>query len=168
MDPILQVLLSWQFILFGLAVSAVMYIIRQIAEYLSEVAHKDLASSKFWTELVLPLAPIILGVVGAIMLKNFPYPGFTPDAHGVFARGDRIIFGLVTGSLSTLMYRVIKSLLYQKLVSVAQGLNPSTTPTVTINTAPTAPNTTAPVSMGAPQVPTEQIPAEHLPSRGQL
>ncbi len=150
MDPILQVLLSWQFVLYGLAVSAVLYVLRQIAEYLAEVMNKSLASSKFWNDLFLPLAPIVLGVVGALLLKSFPYPGFTPDAHGVFARGDRIIFGLVSGSLSTLMYRVIKALLYQKMVGIAQNLNG---PNITVNTV---------------NVPTEQIPQSQLPSRGQV
>ncbi len=150
MDPILQVLLSWQFVLYGLAVSAVMYVIRQIAEYLAEVMNRSLESSKFWNDLVLPLAPIVLGVIGGLLLKNFPYPGFTPDAHGVFARGDRIIFGLVSGSLSTLMYRVIKALLYQKMVGIAQNLNG---PNITVNTV---------------NVPSEQIPAVQLPPRGQV
>ena len=147
MDPILQVLLSWQFVLYGLAVSTVLYILRQSVEYLAEVAKWNLDSSKFWNDFFLPLAPIAIGVVGALLLKSFPYPGFTPDVHGVFARGDRIIFGLVTGSLSTLMYRVIKALLYQKMVGIAQNLN---TPNITVNTV---------------NVPIEQV---HLPSRGQL
>lgn len=147
MDPILQVLLSWQFVLFGLAVAMVMYVFRLIIEYFATVLKKDLSASKLWNELVLPVAPILFGVLAAILVKNFPYPGFTPDAHGIVARGDRIIFGLVAGGFSTVMYRVIKSLLYQKIVTVAQNLT-GATPTVA--------------------VPTEQIPAEHLPSRGQL
>jgi len=150
MDPILQVLLSWQFIFFGLAVATVMYVFRLIVEYLASVFKKDLSTSHLWNNLVLPVMPIVLGVVAAILLKKFPYPGFTADATGVVLRGDRIIFGLVAGTFSTLMYRVIKSLFYQKLVSVAQGLRGPTNPNVDEN------------------VTTEQIAAEHLPSRGQL
>lgn len=149
MDPILQVLLSWQFVLFGLAVAFVIYVARIIAEYIATVLNKNLASSKLWNELVLPVTPIVLGVVGSILLKSFPYPGFTPDAHGVFARGDRIIFGLVAGGFSTIMYRVIKSLLYQKIVSAAQVL-------------------TGTVPMTINSLPTEQIPPVQLPPRGQV
>lgn len=149
MDPILQVLLSWQFVLFGLAVAFAVYVLRLIVEYLASVFKADLSTSKLWNDLVLPIAPILFGVLGAILFKTFPYPGFTADAHGVIARGDRIIFGLVSGGFSTMMYRVIKALLYQKLVGVAQNLTGGGTNT-----------TTAP--------PTEQIPAVHLPSRGQL
>lgn len=148
MDPILQVLLSWQFVLFGLAVAFVMYVFRIVVEYFATILKKDLSTSKLWNELVLPIAPILLGMLGAICVKTFPYPGFTPDVHGIVARGDRIIFGLVAGGFSTIMYRVIKSLLYQKIVTVAQAFT------------------------GVPQVinsvPTEQIPPVQLPPRGQV
>lgn len=153
MDPILQVLLSWQFVLFGLAVAMVMYVFRLIVEYLATVLKKDLSTSKLWNELVLPIAPILLGMVGAILVKTFPYPGFTPDVHGIVARGDRIIFGLVAGGFSTIMYRVIKSLFYQKMVGFAQNLNVSSGQNITINTT---------------SIPTEQIPTTQLPPRGQV
>jgi hypothetical protein len=154
MDPILQVLLSWQFVLFGLAVAMVMYVFRLIVEYIAGAAKADLTKSKLWNELVLPILPIALGLVGSWVLTTFPYPGFTPNAAGVVARGDRLIFGLVSGGFSTVMYRVIKALLYQKLVDTAQNLTPQVaTPIVTTTTTVT---------------PTEQIPAIHLPSRGQL
>jgi hypothetical protein len=150
MDPILQVLLSWQFVFFGLAVATVMYVFRLVVEYLASVAKKDLTTSNLWNHLVLPIAPIALGVLAAIYLKSFPYPGFMPDAHGVVMRGDRIIFGLVGGTFSTIMYRTIKALFYQKIVGFAQNLTGGTNTTVNIG------------------VPTEQIPQEQLPSRGQV
>jgi len=150
MDPILQVLLSWQFVFFGLAVATVMYVFRLVVEYLASLAKKDLTTSNLWNHLILPVTPIALGVVAAILLKTFPYPGFTPDAHGMVARGDRIIFGLVTGSMSTIMYRTIKALFYQKIVGFAQNFSGGNGTTVNVN------------------VPTEQIPSSQLPSRGQV
>lgn len=150
MDPILQVLLSWQFVFFGLAVATVMYVLRLVVEYLASVAKKDLTTSNLWNHLILPIMPIILGVVAAIFLKTFPYPGFTPTAAGIVQRGDRIIFGLVAGTFSTLMYRTIKALFYQKIVGFAQNLTGNTNTTVNIG------------------VPTEQIPQEQLPSRGRV
>ncbi len=99
----------------------------------------------------MPVMPIVLGVVAAILLKTFPYPGFTPDAHGMVARGDRIIFGLVCGSMSTIMYRTIKALFYQKIVGFAQSFSGNYNGT-TVNV----------------NVPTEQIPPAQLPSRGQV
>lgn len=151
MDPILQVLLSWQFVLFGLAVAFAVYVLRLIVEYIAGALKKDLSTSKFWNDLLLPILPIVFGVVGAWLVTNFPYPGFTPNAAGVVARGDRLIFGLVAGGFSTMMYRVVKALLYQKLVDTANTLTGTTT---------------TPTTTSAP--PLEQIPAVHLPSRGQL
>lgn len=150
MDPILQVLLSWQFVFFGLAVATVMYVFRLVVEYLASVVKKDLTTSNLWNHLVLPVAPIALGVAAAILLKKFPYPGFVADASGVIARGDRIIFGLVAGTFSTIMYRTVKALFYQKIVGLAQNLTGNTNTTVNATTQP------------------EQIPQEQLPSRGQV
>lgn len=150
MDPILQVLLSWQFVFFGLAIATVVYVLRLIVQYLASLAKKDLKTSNLWNNLIMPITPIVLGVVAALLLKSFPYPGFAPDAHGVFARGDRIIFGLVTGLMSTVMYRSIKALFYQKIVGFAQSFSNGNGTTVNVN------------------VPVEQIPASQLPSRGQV
>ena len=122
MDPILQVLLSWRFVMFGLAIAAIMYVLRTVLEYVVGLCHGSLANSKFWNDLLLPILPVFMGAASAYLLRLFPYPGFTPDANGHILLGDRIIFGLVAGLLSTLMYRVIKALLYQKLVGYAQSL----------------------------------------------
>lgn len=108
MDPILQILLSWQFILFGLAVAGVVYVIRILVEYFIQLAKKDPKTSKLWSELLLPTMPVVLGALGAVYFKSFPYP------DGLVTKSDRVIFGLVAGLLSTLMYRVIKGLLAQK------------------------------------------------------
>jgi hypothetical protein len=43
MDPILQVLLSWQFVLFGLAIAAIIYVVRLIVEYTASALKKDLS-----------------------------------------------------------------------------------------------------------------------------
>lgn len=149
MDPILQVLLSWRFVMFGLAIAAVMFILRTILEYVVGLCHGNLANSKLWNDLLLPILPIFIGAGSAYLLRLFPYPGFTPDANGHILLGDRIIFGLVAGLLSTLMYRVIKALLYQKLVGYAQTL-----PGAPVIAPPPPPNT--------------QISDPSLPSRGSL
>jgi|HubBroStandDraft_5_1064220.scaffolds.fasta_scaffold99723_2 phosphoglycerol transferase MdoB-like AlkP superfamily enzyme len=110
MDPILTILLSWQFILFGLAVAGVVYVVRILVEYFIQLAKRDPKTSKFWSELVLPILPVALGALAAVKFKSFPYP------DGLVTRGDRIIFGLVAGLLSTLLYRIVKGLLSAKEV----------------------------------------------------
>lgn len=147
MDPILQVLLSWQFVLFGLAIAAIIYVFRLVVQYVASLLKKDLSKSNLWDNLILPVAPIVVGVVAALLLKKFPYPGFTADAHGVVMRGDRIIFGLVTGLFSTVMYRMVKSMLYQKLQDVVQNLK-----------LPTGNSTAA----------NDQVTSDQLPPKGQL
>lgn len=123
MDPILQILLSWQFIFFGLAVAAIMYILRTLVEYCSTLLKKSLDKSVFWNDVFLPIFPVILGATSAFFLKLFPYPGFANGPKGYVLAGDRIIFGLVAGLLSTTMYRVIKSILSQKITSTAQTIS---------------------------------------------
>jgi uncharacterized membrane protein YedE/YeeE len=108
MDPIIDILLSWQFILFGLAVAGVMYVLRILVEYFMQLAKKIPLKSKLWNEVLLPILPVIIGALGAVHFKSFPYP------DSLVTRGDRIIFGLVAGLLSTLLYRVVKALLSQR------------------------------------------------------
>lgn len=111
MDPILSVLLSWQFILFGLAIAAIMYVVRIVVEYFIQLAKGDPKTSKLWNNLFLPILPVVIGSVFALKIKTFPYP------EGLVTAGDRFIFGLVAGLLSTLLYRVVKSMISKKLGS---------------------------------------------------
>jgi hypothetical protein len=117
MDPILQVLFSWQFVLFSLAVATVVYVFRVIIEYIISSWFKiDPKKPQWWNDLILPIAPVVTGVLGGMFFKSFPYP------NGLTTQGDRIVFGLVAGLLSTLVYRVFKSLLYQKIQGIVQLL----------------------------------------------
>ena len=124
MDPILQVLLSWQFILFGLAVAAGVFVIRRIVEYFISLK-TDPKNVKLWNDLVLPILPVVLGPASAVFISAFPYP------DGLTTKPSRFIFGLVAGLLSGLIYRVFKSLLQQKIDGVAQavGIQPPVLPT---------------------------------------
>lgn len=119
MDPILQMLLNWQMVLFGLAVAAVTFVIRKTAEY--GMANWGFLSkeSKLWTELILPILPVFLGVGGALLFKMFPYP------NGLTGSESRGIFGLVAGLLSTLLYRVVNALLVQKVETVLPPAAPT-------------------------------------------
>ena len=116
MDPILAVLFGWQFVLFSLAVATVMYVIRIIVDYVLTNYKIDPSKPKLWNDLIMPILPVILGTLAGIFFTSFPYP------DGLTTRGDRIIFGLVAGLLSTLLYRVFKALLYQKMQALVQAL----------------------------------------------
>ena len=111
MDNILQVLLSWQFIIFSLSIVAVTTVFRTIIEYLLKNVQIMAKESKLWTEVILPISPVIEGLVGAILIKEYPYP------EGISTIGARVGIGLVAGLLSGLLYRIVKALFNQKLVS---------------------------------------------------
>lgn len=114
MDAILQIFINWQFLMFGMAIAAVVYVFRKIMEFfISSIStNKTIWLWKFWNELLLPIAPVVFGVVSALCFKTYPYP------DGLTTEGDRIIFGLVAGLLSTLFYRIVKAMLVQKIQSV--------------------------------------------------
>ena len=105
MDSILEMLLSWQFIVFALAIAALIFVIRQSVEYFIV----KLKIKKIWNNLFLPILPVIVGGLLGFLLKTYPYP------NGVTTIEGRTIFGLVAGLMSGLLYRVIKSLLFSKI-----------------------------------------------------
>lgn len=102
MDPILQMFLSWQFIVFGLAVAAIIFVVRTVVEYFVK-------KSQIWKELILPILPVFIGGFFSLFIKSYPYP------NDLTSTGSRLVFGVVAGLLSGLMYRVIKSLINQKI-----------------------------------------------------
>ena len=93
MDTVLQALFSWQFIIFCLAVAALTTIFRRIIEYLLINNKKFKKSSKLWRDVILPIAPIFIGVLFAIVAFGFPYPVIL-TISGKFA------WGLTGGYLS--------------------------------------------------------------------
>lgn len=168
MDPILQVLLSWQFVLFSLAVAAVMYVFRIVGEYIMSLFKIDPKNPKWWNDLILPILPVFIGAFGALHINTFPYP------DGLTSHGDRLIFGLVAGLLSTLLYRVFKALLYQKLQGLVQALPgvvpaapPVLGPTQVVVDPTAGPTIPVPTPVTTTTV-TVSTPAANLPSRGQM
>lgn len=109
MDTIFQALFSWQFLLFCLAIAAVLFIIRRVFEYVMETRHVGASESKLWKELILPILPVVLGPTAAYFAQQYPYPA------GLNSGSARVAFGLVAGLLSGLVYRVLKSALGYKI-----------------------------------------------------
>lgn len=123
MDDILQSFLSWQFLAFALAIGAVVFVIRQLVEYWMSnwwplkqwtAANKE---AKLWRDLFLPILPILLGQVGALLATHYPYPeGFTSTS-------GRIVFGLVAGFTSGLFVRLYKSFLASKTAEFSEKVS---------------------------------------------
>lgn len=82
-------LLSFDFVLFCVAVAAIMFVVRKLVEFVLQAAR----TNHVWRGLVLPLLPIAVGV------------GL---AH---VEGKGILIGLAGGLLSGVVYRVVKEFL---------------------------------------------------------
>lgn len=111
MDNVFQALLSWQFLLFCLCIAAVTFVVRKIIEFfvLDNPKMPGTRTSKFWTDLVLPIFPVVFGCLIGFFATKYPFPQDLHSASG------RISFGLVAGLFSGLIYRVAKSFLASKL-----------------------------------------------------
>lgn len=111
MDTGLQALLSWQFLLFCLGIAAITFIMRKIFEFivLDNPKMPGSKASRLWTDLLLPVGPVFTGAIIAFFAKHYPYP------NGIVSASGRILFGLVAGFLSGLIYRVIKGMLKAKI-----------------------------------------------------
>lgn len=114
MDNILQALLGWQIVLFGLGLVAITFIARRFVEFfLDQTWVPASKTSKFWREVILPILPVLLGPGIAYLSTSYPYPEDLKVTSG------RVMFGLVAGLLSGLFFRVIKGTLAKdEVVSV--------------------------------------------------
>lgn len=115
MDTGLEALLSWQFLLFCLGIAAITFVIRKIFEFavLDNPKMPGNKASRLWTELLLPVGPVFTGAIIAFFAKQYPYPS------GIVSASGRILFGLVAGLLSGLIYRVIRGMLKSKIQVVS-------------------------------------------------
>jgi hypothetical protein len=127
MDTALQALLSYQFLLFCLAISAFTYVVTIVVNYCFHAKGYIAKESHFWSELILPILPVVLGSFGALIAKQYPYPAEITSASGRFA------FGLVAGLLSGFAWRWVKAIISSKLIALAT--NPVQPPVPNDNSA---------------------------------
>jgi hypothetical protein len=112
MDPMLQTLLSWQLVMFGLTIVGIMYVIRPIVEYFMTPK-----TTKFWETVFIPSMHIILGALLGYFFTSFPYPDQLINCW------DRLVFGIVAGLLSEPIYRLIQYILSPKTSLILQIIN---------------------------------------------
>jgi hypothetical protein len=143
MDTMLTTLFGWQFLFFCIGLAAITEMLKRIVEY-AMYSNKILArENTLWTNLILPILPTILGVVCAVVAKQYPFPDNITSLSG------RIAFGLVAGVLSGLVYRVMKSFLVGKIASYQQVVTTTTgtpAPVVTTTVTPATDTTTTVVA----------------------
>lgn len=122
MDPLS--FLTWQFVLFSLVVAVIMYVTRTILEY----CIPKLIDTRLWNSLLLMLLPVFIGAGLGGWWKMYPY------ATGLTTISEHVGYGAVAGLLSTLLFKIIKELLMQKMGGML-GVN-STAPNM-MNQVPT-------------------------------
>jgi hypothetical protein len=132
MDPLSQ-LLSFAFIVFSLLVGGIIFIFRIIVEFI----WKNAPNNKVWEDLILPVLPAPVGTCLAYFAAAYPYgTGFTTTS-------GRLAFGFVAGLLSSMLYRVVKATLKQKLATLDPSLQTTTPTTVSTTTSTTTSTTSA-------------------------
>jgi hypothetical protein len=110
MDQMLSTLFSWQFLILSFGLYAITTVIRRIVEFVLDNPKVPASkTSKLWTELLLPVGPILNGALVGWLVKSFPYP------EGISSTSGRVFFGLVAGFFSAKMYRILKSFIKSKL-----------------------------------------------------
>jgi|ERR1700722_12203895 len=129
MDNALNALLSWQFILFSLGIFAIIWTFRTVVEF----AIPKVVGKTWWEKLVLPILPLVLGLVIAKFAVNYAYP------DGLSSFAGRELFGLVAGMFSGLIYQVVKGMLKNKIQSYTYPYQYPvypTPPTITVSGPP--------------------------------
>jgi hypothetical protein len=119
MDAVFYAIFSWQFLLFCLGIAAVTFVIRKVVEYfvLDNPKMPGSRTSKLWRELLLPIGPVCGGALLSLIAYKYPYP------EGIHSVSGRVIFGLVAGLLSGLVYRVITGMLKKTTETAANVIN---------------------------------------------
>lgn len=123
MDNILEHVLNWKFalsfVLLALAIAALTFVLRKVIEFAldsSKIPTGNMSkTSRVWTEVVLPISPIVLGGLIGLVATMYPFP------EGLTTTSARVLFGLVAGFLSGLVYRLVKRVLVNKLTAFANG-----------------------------------------------
>lgn len=101
-------------VIFIVGIGAIVMLVRRIVE---RTAPRVIAST-WWPEVFLPLFPVVLGVVIALVAKQYPYPE-------VFAKAAsaRAFYGLVGGFFSSKIYRLIWVAV--KKYAISKGIDPN-------------------------------------------
>lgn len=83
----------------------------------------------WWEDIILPTLPVALGMVMAIVMHKFPILSTLPT------KGTRALYGIVGGAGSSLVYRIVKSIVKSKYgvdLSIPPGAIAGATVTVDV------------------------------------
>ena len=110
MNEIINVFLSLGFVFACLSIVSITAIIRQFVEFfLDKPWFPGSKFSVIYREILLPILPLILGIIAGVTIEKYPYP------TELIGSGGRVIFWIVAGLLSGLIYKMIKGALVKQL-----------------------------------------------------
>ena len=98
---VVDIILSFPFVLLSLGVSAIVFVFKTIAEEVVE----ELVISHWFQKVVLPVLPVLIGALLGLLCKAYTYP------EGVSGYSGRCIFGIVAGLASSSIYTIVKQTL---------------------------------------------------------
>lgn len=123
MEQSLTELFSLPFIIICLVVAGITEVLRRITDFILDNPNIPASkNSKIWTKLILPTLPLPIGVLIVNYFPNIPFP------TGWEGKGTRSLLGFVAGLLSTLVFRIAKEFLKDKInnYQASSKLNNST------------------------------------------
>jgi energy-converting hydrogenase Eha subunit A len=100
--------------MFTLGLGILVVALRRLVERVSE----RVADASWWTSLILPSLPVILGGIIAMVATMYPFPEIFAKAASA-----RFFYGIVCGFFSSKVYRIGRALLKKYLQ--AQGIDPN-------------------------------------------
>lgn len=110
MEQSLTELFSLSFIVLCLVVAGVTEVLRRITDFVLDNPNIPASkNSKIWTQLILPTSPLGIGIAITLLFPSLPYP------DGWHTKDARLLLGFVAGLLSTLVFRIAKSFLKEKI-----------------------------------------------------
>jgi hypothetical protein len=106
-----EVLFTWQVIVFTLSIFVFTHFVRRILEAVFPTIRKDTPLSTWqniWDKVLLPSLPVLVGILMAALAKSWPWP------PGLVKWTSRAIMGGVLGFFSTWFYMIAKSIIKDK------------------------------------------------------
>jgi len=115
METALQNLLSWNFLLLCLTIAAINFSLRKITDYCMVQFNLVNKFAKFYNDVFLPLSPILTGLLFCGVATKYPY------SSDIVSLSGRLSMGLTAGSFSSIIYRVIRSMIKSNIKAVSGG-----------------------------------------------
>lgn len=118
LDKGLELLTTWNTLLYTLAVIAIVTVVRLPVEKLWPAV----SAKKWWREVLVPLLPLGFGAAGGLG-PSFPFP------EGIRTLYARIVYGLVCGFVSAYLFAYLKKVFASKGIEIPGfSTKPAATP----------------------------------------